>query len=279
MNRFRTIFASLALLGVASIALSTEANAGEVLDRVLATKTLTAAVGTDWGKESFLNDKSEIDGLDPDVIKGIAKYLGVEPKFVTPSWELMVAGDWQGRWDVAMGAMVPTKARAEKLSFPGIYFYARSVAVVHKDSKAQKLSDLNGKTIGANVSTTDEFYVRHTLTPDWPDAKRVEYKLNPGEVKTYESYAIGLADLRLGDGVRLDALVVSDIAAQDAIKAGSPIRQLGDTLYAAPGAIATLHGDKEFDEKIAAAIKSMRDDGTLSKLATKWYGVDVSTDY
>ncbi|RWK11049.1 transporter substrate-binding domain-containing protein [Mesorhizobium sp.] len=277
MSKFRT-FAAVASLAVASIALSTAANAGAVLDRVLATKTLTAAVATDWPKQSFLNDNHELDGNDIDVVKGIAKYLGVELKFVTPSWDVIVAGNWEGRWDIAMGGMTPTKARAEKFSFPAIFTHLRSVVVVHKDSKAEQLSDLDGKTVGANLNTTDEYYVRHTLKPEWLGAKPIEFKFTPGEVKTYESYTTGLADLRLGDGVRLDAFVMSDVAAKDAIKAGNPIKQLGDTLYSAPGAIATLRGDKEFDDKVAAAIKSMKDDGTLSKLAIKWYGVDLSAE-
>ncbi|MES0039762.1 amino acid ABC transporter substrate-binding protein, partial [Mesorhizobium sp. M0046] len=35
-----------------------------------------------------------------------------------------------------------------------------------------------------------------------------------------------------------------------------------------------LHGDKEFSDKVAAATKSMREDGMLSKLSIKWYGSD-----
>ncbi|WP_210328543.1 transporter substrate-binding domain-containing protein [Mesorhizobium amorphae] len=88
------------------------------LDRVLATKTLTVAVGTDWGKMSFLNDKHELDGSDVDIANAIAKYLGVKAKFVTPAWVFITAGEWEGRWDMAMGQLTPTKARAEKLSFP-----------------------------------------------------------------------------------------------------------------------------------------------------------------
>ncbi|RWK11054.1 transporter substrate-binding domain-containing protein [Mesorhizobium sp.] len=277
MNKFTT-FATVASLAVASMALSTKANAGAVLDRVLATKTLTAAVGTDWEMESFVNDKGELDGADIDVVKGIAKYLGVEPKFVSPSWDLIVAGNWGARFDIGMGGMTPTKARAEKFSFPAIFMYSRSVVVVHKDSKAEKLSDLDGKIIGASVNSTDEYYVRQTLKPEWPNPKPIEFKLTPGEVKTYESYADGLADLALGDGVRLNAFIMSDVAAKNAIKVGKPVKQIGSTLYSAPGAIAVLRGDKEFDEKIAAAIKSMKDDGTLSKVMTKWYGVDASAE-
>ncbi|MGX9181627.1 transporter substrate-binding domain-containing protein, partial [Mesorhizobium sp. BHbdii] len=278
MNKLVTMMAAAASIAIGSVASATTANAGGVLDKVLATKTLKVAAGTDWGKMSFLNDKRELDGYDIDVAKGIAEHLGVQVEFVTPGWDVIAAGRWQGRWDMALGQMVPTKARAEKFAFPAFYIYGVAVAVVHKDSKATKLSDLDGKVVGATANTTSEFYARHNLTPDWIDAKPIEYQFKPGEVKTYDSTNVALDDLRLGDGVRLDAVVTDKTLAVNAIDAGYPLKEIGGALFSYPGAIAIEPGDKEFSDKIAVAIKSMRDDGTLSKLSMKWYGVDYSVE-
>ncbi|MER8524652.1 transporter substrate-binding domain-containing protein, partial [Mesorhizobium sp. M1076] len=110
MIKLIAIIAASALLAVASVALPTNANAGEVLDRVLQTKTLTVSVGTDWQKMSSLNDQHQLAGSDVDIAEAIAKYLGVKVKFVTPGWDIIAAGKWQGRWDLAMGEMTMTKA-------------------------------------------------------------------------------------------------------------------------------------------------------------------------
>ncbi|ESW94409.1 amino acid ABC transporter substrate-binding protein [Mesorhizobium sp. LSJC268A00] len=277
MNKFVTMIAVAASTAVASVALSVNANAGAVLDRVLATKTLTVAAFTNWGRNSFLNDKHEFDGYDIDVAKGVAKYLGVQTKFVTPAWDIIVAGTWQGRWDLALGQMTPTQARAEKFDFPAVYSYTREVAVVHKDSKATKPSDLDGKVVGVPAGDTAESYANHNYTPDWIGAEPVQYKFTPGEVRTYSGDGISpYDDLRLGDGVRLDAVIHDEPTALDAIKAGSPFRVLGEPLFSAPGALVIEKGDKAFSDKIAAAIKTLRDDGTLSRLSMKWYGVDIS---
>ncbi|RWB36196.1 MAG: transporter substrate-binding domain-containing protein [Mesorhizobium sp.] len=278
MNRLMTMIGAAASLAVASVACSATANAGAVLDKVLATKRLTVAVGTDWGPLAHLNEQHELDGYDVEVARGIAKHLGVEVKFVTPGWDIIASANWQGRWDMAMGAMTPSKARAEKLSFPAMYFYERAVAVVHKDSKATKLSDLDGKVVGITAGNTQVQYANQTLTPNWVDAKPIEYKFKPGEVKTYDGTS-PFDDLRLGDGVRIDAVLADETLTLNAIKSGYPLKVLGDPLYAAPGAISIQPGDKEFSEKIAAAIQSMRDDGSLSKLSMKWYdGVDYSVE-
>ncbi|MER8824834.1 transporter substrate-binding domain-containing protein [Mesorhizobium sp. M0991] len=278
MNKLMTMIAATASLAVVSAASVTAANAGEVLDRVLETKTLTVAAGVDWGVESRLNDKHELEGYDIDVAKGIADYLGVEAKFVTPEWGVIVSGKWEGRWDLAAGEMVPTKARTDLFDFPAIYFYGKYVVLVPNDSKADKLSDLNGKIIGADANGPAEKYASQTLTPDWPGAKPIKYQFTPGSVKLYESGSISMADLRLGDGVRLNAHITAGSTAQGAIESGFPVHQLGDPLFFVPGALAVLPGDKKFSDKIAAAIQKMRDDGTLSKLAIKWYGYDASTE-
>ncbi|WP_095090398.1 transporter substrate-binding domain-containing protein [Mesorhizobium sophorae] len=278
MNKLFTKAAVAASIVVMSIASSSMANAGETLDRVLSTKTLTVAVGTDWGTMAFLNDQHELDGFDIDVVKGVAKHLGVEVSFVTPGWDVIVAGKWQGRWDLAMGQMTPTKARAEKFDFV-TYFYSRSIAVVHKDSKAKKLSDLNGKVVGAGAGTVDEEYAKHALAAEWLGAKPVEYQFTPGEVKSYPVADVLNQDLRLGDGVRLDAVVMSQESFPKMLASGYPFKQIGGPLFAAPAAIAIEKNDKEFTETVADAIKSMRDDGTLSKISMKWYdGIDFTSE-
>jgi polar amino acid transport system substrate-binding protein len=62
----------------------------------------------------------------------------------------------------------------------------------------------------------------------------------------------------------------------EAIKNGYPLRILGDPAFYEPLAVATDKGDPEFDAKIAEVVKAMHEDGTLSKLSQKWYGVDLT---
>ena len=44
---------------------------------------------------------NQVEGFDIDTAVEIAKRLGVEPCFVTPTWDLITAGSWGGRWDAA----------------------------------------------------------------------------------------------------------------------------------------------------------------------------------
>jgi polar amino acid transport system substrate-binding protein len=58
--------------------LATPAGAGEVLDRVMSTKTLTLSSDPAYPPQSFMNDQNQMDGFDVDVAKEIAKRFGAE---------------------------------------------------------------------------------------------------------------------------------------------------------------------------------------------------------
>lgn len=136
--------------------------AGEALNRIMDTNTLKVATDANWAPQSFLNDDNEMEGFDVDVAREIAKRLGIEVEFVTPSWDIITAGNWNGRWDMSVGSMTPTKARSQVLSFPAIYYYTPASAAVHQDSDAVSVSELSGKTVGATTSSVFELYLHMT---------------------------------------------------------------------------------------------------------------------
>ncbi|CDZ41427.1 Cystine-binding periplasmic protein [Neorhizobium galegae bv. officinalis] len=264
-------------IAIATCLAAITAKAGEVLDRIVAAKTLTVAVVPDWPPNSFINSNSKLDGYDVDVAKGVAERLGVQVKFVTPQWDIITSGKWQSRWDMAMGGMTPTKARREKFAFPSVYFYEPSAVAVNKNSKLTDQAGLDGKRVGVTSGASTELYAQQNLVIDALDAPPFTYKFKAGEVKAYSSTAIGLDDLRLGDGVRLDAFIAAEAAISEAIASGYPIKQLGEPVFYSPASIAIELGDTEFGGKITSVIADMKKDGTLGLLSTKWFGMDKTT--
>ena len=271
---FRLAGTGLAL--ALAVGVASAAGAGEVLDRVMKTKTLTMSSDPAYPPQSFLNDKNEFEGFDIDVGREIAKRLGTELKIITPAWEVITAGNWGDRWDMSVGSMTPTSERARVLDFPAIYYFTPASFAVHKDSKAQTVEDLNGKVIGVCGGCTYEAYLKKDLKIDAEGVPPFDYKVEAKEIRTYETDTNALDDLRLGDGKRLDAAMSSLTVINDAIKNGYPLRVLGDPAFYEPLAVATDKGDPEFDAKIAEIVKAMHDDGTLTKLSQKWFGSDLT---
>ncbi len=272
--KFRKLIAAVA--GAVIVISASAAHAGEALDRVMSTKVLKVATDANWAPQSFLNDKNEMDGFDVDVAKEVAKRLGAEAEFVTPSWDIITAGNWNGRWDLSVGSMTPTKSRAKVLAFPGVYYFTPASIAVHKDSPFKQISDLNDKEVGAGTATTFELYLQHDLEIDAEGVPAFEYQLT-AKNKSYKDSTAAMDDLRLGDGVRLNGMVGSLPAILAAIEANYPLRVLGDPVFYEPLALAIDRGDAEFNDKLVEILAAMKSDGTLSKLSVKWYGIDYTS--
>ncbi|MER8903291.1 transporter substrate-binding domain-containing protein [Mesorhizobium sp. M0772] len=266
-------------LATTTLAFASAASAGETIDRVTSKKAMVVATNSGWPPQSFLDDSNQLVGFDIDVSKEIARRLGVEVSFDTPDWATMTGGHWQGRYDLGVGSVTPTKARAKVIDFEGIYYYSPYVYVVHKDSPAKSVADLNGKIIGVETATTSEDFIRRQLEIDAPGLPPIEYKLEPGEIRTFADSMLPFDDLRLGDGVRLNAVIAPEQTAQNAIKNGYPLRVLeGGYAFREPLVVIAEKGDAEWNAKIGGILDEMKKDGTLAKLTTKWYGKDYSAD-
>ena len=264
----------------AAIALSgTSAFAGDALDRVMENGVLKVATDANWAPQSFLNDNNEMDGFDVAVAREIATRLGVEVEYVTPSWDIITAGNWSGRWDMSVGSMTPTVARAEVLSFPEVYYYTPASIAVHADSPYQNVGDLNGEVVGATTASTFELYLQKNLTIDAEGVPSFEYQVTPGELRSYKDGTAALDDLRLGDGVRINAMVGSLPAILAAIESGYPVRVLGEPVFYEPLAVAIDRGDADFNDKVAGIVREMKEDGTLATLSQEWYGIDYTTAF
>ena len=251
--------------------------AGEAHDRSATRGALVVATNSSWLPQSYLDDNNQLVGFDIDVAREIARRLGRKASFETPEWNVMTGGHWHGRWDMAVGSVTPTRARARVIDFAGVYYYSPYVFAVHRMSRATGFADLDGKKIGVETGTTSEDYIRRRLNIDAPDAAPIRYVVVPGEVRTYADSMLPFDDLRLGDGVRLDAVIAPEQTVLRAIKDGYPIRVLaGGYAFREPLTVVTDKGNPAWTARIAGIIAAMKADGALRALTIRWYGKDYS---
>ena len=174
--------------------------------------------------------------------------------------------------------MTPTKARAQVLDFPAIYYYPPAAFAVHADNTSvQKVEDLDGKVVGACAACTYEDYLRRKLVLDVEGVPPFSFLIRPQEIKTYDNDGLALDDLRIGDGVRLDGILTNLPTLEEAKKNGYPLRILEPAVLYEPLAVAVDKGDPEFSAQIAQIVESMKQDGTLKALSEKWFGLDLTT--
>ena len=204
--------------------------------------------------------------------------MGVEVEWMTPSWDVLTAGSWNGRWDLSVGSMTITPERAEVLYFSPPYYYTPAAAAVHEDNTdvTNVETDLDGKRIGVCSECTYEFYLDGTLNVPGD----YEFVVDNPQIQTYDTDSSAIQDLALGDGVRLDAAMSSLTTLREAEESGTPIKIVGDPLYYEPLAVAidkqSPANPKPLVDEVKKIVKEMHEDGTLTKLSEKWYGYDLT---
>lgn len=251
--------------------------AADTLEQIKARGTVIVAAMPDALPQSGYDGAGKLAGFDIDVAKAIASRMGVDATFVTPTWQEVLAGDWNGRWDMCVCSMTPTKAREEKLAFPDVYRLSPATLVVHKDNTTiMQPADASGKAIGVKADTTYESYLAQNLTI-YAGGTDIDYAIDNAEVVEFPDKQTAMAALAEGDGVKLDAVITSLEHAQRAVGEGLPVRILGGFLFFEPLAVTTMKDDAALGAAIQAAVVGLEQDGTLSKLSEKWFGIDLTS--
>ncbi|MEG0248126.1 MAG: ABC transporter substrate-binding protein [Pseudomonas sp.] len=269
----------LPLLGTGLIALcaTTQALAGATLDRVQARKEVVTVLMESYPPFSFLNEQNQLDGFDVDVAKAVADKLGVKLRLETPSWDVIAAGRWSGRYDLCVCSMTPSKARAEVFDFPVEYYASPAVIVVNaKDDRIHSAKDLDGLKVGLTSASSYESYLNKNLVIEGDEDKKIDYPFEMVQIAPYDTDNVAFQDLGLGAGVRLDAILTNLVTAQPRLDQDKRFKLAGAPLYEEPNSVAIEKGDPEWDAKLRQVFAELKADGTLAKLSQKWIGADIS---
>ena len=254
---------------------------GDLLAQICEEGTITVSTDPKYPPQSSLDQETgDYVGFDIDTATAIADRLGVDVAWETPSWNLITAGSWNGRWDMSVGSMTPTNDRQKVLDFTPPYYYTPAVVAVHEDNTdiTDVETDLDGKRIGVCSGCTYEQFLDKSL-----EIKGFEFDfvIDDAEVSGYDTDTTALQDLALGDGTRLDAVITSLTTAQGYADSGKPVKIVGDPVFYEPLA-AAFDRSSELDptslvEAVDGIVGEMHEDGSLSEMSKEWYdGLDLT---
>ena len=101
----------------------------------------------------------EIVGIDPDIVKELAKAAGRELVIEDMSFDSIIAAVQSGKADIAASGITVTEDRKKKINFTIPYVTAQQVIIVPVGSPINNADDLKGKRIGVQHGTTGDSYV------------------------------------------------------------------------------------------------------------------------
>jgi len=222
----------------------------------------------------------QFTGFDVDLAVEIARYLDVEPCFVTPPWSQLVAGGWGDNWDIHVGSVAITFDRMNVLYFSQPYYATPTVILVHNENQTyQQPEDLSGKRIGVCVGCTFEEYLRGTLKIP---GEEIEYRIQNAQMIGYENEDPAIQDLSLGDGVKLDAVITILPIAKRAVDAGQPVKILGRPLFFTYAAVTTDRSSARdvasLMDAINTVVGNLHKNGMLKRLSEKCQERDLTQE-
>ena len=115
---------------------------------------------------SFRNPKSgEIEGIDADLAKELAKELDAKLEIVESSFASFIADLQAGKCEIGMFGVGATLKRAQAVEFSKPYLITNIYVVTRKDSKIKKWEDLDQKGVktAASLGSYIDVYMKDYL--------------------------------------------------------------------------------------------------------------------
>lgn len=260
----RMIAVMLAVFMLASVLTMAVSAKGsdDLLETIQKRGTIIVGLEGDWAPWSYVDENDELTGYDVEVAKAIADKLGVEIQIVPGEWDGLFAGMDAGRYDMVVNGVEVTEERADKYDFSTPYAYIRTALIVKGDNDSIKtFEDLKGKKTANSIAST---------------------YMNLAESYGATCYGVSTLDETLTMVLqgRVDATLNAIVSFTDymAQHPDSNLKVVATTEEASNVAIPMRKGDEtaSLREAVNKAIDELREDGTLSKLSTRFFGEDIS---
>ena len=187
----------------------------------------------------------EYVGFDMDMIREIGKRMNVEVEFVNMGFDGLIPALMTNNIDIVVSGVTITEERKKRVDFCEPYYQAGQGLMIRAgdEAKYQKIEDLHNKAIVGQIDMT----------------RVEEVKGIPGtKIKAFNTSAEAF--------MVIGYFLVTNAGSAKYLKR-QPMQF--DSEYFG---FAVKKGNTELRDKVNAAMKSMKDDGTYDKIYAKWFG-------
>ncbi|NNE89266.1 MAG: transporter substrate-binding domain-containing protein [Silicimonas sp.] len=207
-------------------------------------------LGTEGAYEpwNYLDDNGEVAGFERDLGDELCKRVEVTCEWVTNDWDSIIPNLVSGNYDAIIAGMSITDERDEVIDFTQGYTPPDPSSYLAASSDI----DLKSAVIAAQTNTIQAAFVAEA------GMTLVEFA-TPEE--TIAAVRNGEADAVLADNSYLAAIANED--------ANLMLLDKNEMIGGGVG-MGFRESDAELRAKFDAAIQSMKDDGSLNELITKW---------
>ncbi len=227
-------------------------------------RTVVAVTGNDYTPLNFVDPLTgEAVGWEYDAVNEICRRLNCQVDWQVTAWDTMISAVKEGQFDIGMDGITITDERKQEVDFSDPYMLSQQFMLVRADedrfTTAAEFGANPDLLIGSQTGTTN-FYTAVYEVLDGDEA-------NP-RIKLFENFGAAVQALIAGD---VD-MVLMDAASSKGYIGANPdkLKLVGDPLGSEEfGFIFTPESD--LVAPFNAAIQSMKEDGFLDHLNTRWF--------
>jgi polar amino acid transport system substrate-binding protein len=227
-------------------------------------RTIVAVTENAYTPLNFVDPKTgKAMGWEYDAVEEIARRLHAKVEWKVTAWDTMIQAVRDGQFDVGMDGITINDERKAQVDFSIPYMTSQQFMLVRADEN--RFTD--AKTFGANPKLligsqagTTNFYVAVYNVLDGNES-------NP-RIKLFETFGAAVQALLAGD---VD-MVLMDAASSKGYVGANPgkLKVIGEPLGTEEFGFIFKKGS-DLVEPFNRAIESMKADGTLERLNTKWF--------
>jgi polar amino acid transport system substrate-binding protein len=201
-------------------------------------------------------------GFDYDLVTEIARRLNAKVSWTVGAWNTLLSDVHDGRFDLAADGITITTDRKELVDFTDPYLVSQQLILARaEEARFAGPTDLgaNAKLLLGAQAGSAAFYAAayNVLTGDEKSPR----------IKTFDTVGRAVKALLSGD---VDCVLAEATAARGYVAANaSRLKIVGDA-FAKESLALVLTPGSTLTAAVNLALKAMRDDGTIDRLATKW---------
>lgn len=221
---------------------------------------LRTAVDPTFAPQAMVKLGGGIQGFNVDLAEELGKRLRRKVEIEATEFSGLIPGLNSGKYDFLMAPVTVNPDRARALLFTEGYTETNYTFLARKGgTKLETLEGLKGKTVAVNKGSNYEGWAKE-------NAEKYGFK--------YDVYGTNADAIQAVMSNRADFNLAGNTVAGWAAKQNPALQTTYTVKTGLVWAIPFRLNDKAGRDAASNALKCMKLDGTIARLANKWYGID-----
>lgn len=197
-------------------------------------------------------ENGEVVGVDVDIAKEIAKYLGKKLVVKDIAFDSIINEVKTGKADFGAAGISYSDDRAKNVDFSINYAVSKQVVIVNNNSSITNVNEISNKKIAVQLGSIADTFVTE--------------KYKSANVVRQKKYLAAIEDLKTG---KVDCVVMDELPAKEIVSKNEGIKILDGSLTNDSYGMVVKKGNKELLDAINMVLQNLKDEGKIDEFIIK----------